>query len=130
VAGRIRPIQIIHLIGTRTRDLSACTIVPQRTTLPCAPETNTYTFFKYSNSQIGTNVRVRVFNAGLLTRSQFVSERSCDRPNPSRFSVVSIGPRGNAELVPKFHVALLASHAALPVVTSKFRSNVALPILD
>jgi hypothetical protein len=30
------------------------------------------------------------------------------------------GPRANAELVPKFHVALYASHAALPMVISKF----------
>jgi hypothetical protein len=28
-------------------------------------------------------------------------------------------PRANAELVPKFHVALYASHAALPMVTLK-----------
>jgi hypothetical protein len=37
----------------------------------------------------------------------------------SRFPVVFLGPRANAELVPKFHVALHASHAshaALPVV--------------
>jgi hypothetical protein len=27
----------IHLIGTRTRDLPACSIVPQLTTLPRAP---------------------------------------------------------------------------------------------
>jgi hypothetical protein len=27
-----------------------------------------------------------------------------------------LGPRANAELVPKFHVALHASHAALPMV--------------
>jgi hypothetical protein len=27
----------IHLIGTRTRDLPACSIVPEPTTLPCAP---------------------------------------------------------------------------------------------
>jgi hypothetical protein len=27
--------------------------------------------------------------------------------------VVFLGPRANAELVPKFHVALYASHAAL-----------------
>jgi hypothetical protein len=31
--------------------------------------------------------------------------------------VVFLGPRANAELVLKFHVALHASHAALPVVT-------------
>jgi hypothetical protein len=36
---------------------------------------------------------------------------------PSRFSVVFLGPRANVELVPKFHVALHASHAALPMVT-------------
>jgi hypothetical protein len=30
----------IHLIGTRTRDLPACSIVPQPTTLPRAPATH------------------------------------------------------------------------------------------
>jgi hypothetical protein len=44
-------------------------------------------------------------------------------------SVVFLNPRPNAELVPRFHVALHASHAALPMVTSKFRPNVALPTL-
>jgi hypothetical protein len=33
--------------------------------------------------------------------------------------VVFLGPRANAELVPKFHVALHASHAALPKVALK-----------
>jgi hypothetical protein len=33
--------------------------------------------------------------------------------------VVFLGPRANAELVPKFHVALHASYAALPIVTLK-----------
>jgi hypothetical protein len=47
---------------------------------------------------------------------QFTFGRSCDRPTRSRFSVVFLGPRANAELVPKFHVALHASHAALPMV--------------
>jgi hypothetical protein len=74
---------------------------------------------KGKKAQIGTNVRARVFNAGLLTSSQFASGRSCDRPTRSRFSVVFLGPRANAELVPKFHVALHASHAALPMVTPK-----------
>jgi hypothetical protein len=41
--------------------------------------------------------------------------------------VVFLGPRANAELVPKFHVALYASHAALPMVISKFSSNAAPP---
>jgi hypothetical protein len=87
-------------------------------------------FFKQSNSHIGTDVRVRAFNAGLLARSQFASGRSYDRPTRSRFSVVFLAPRANAKLVPKFHVALHASHAALPMVTLKFRPNVALPMLD
>jgi hypothetical protein len=30
--------------------------------------------------QIGTIVKVRVFNAGLLARSQFASGQSCNRP--------------------------------------------------
>jgi hypothetical protein len=33
--------------------------------------------------------------------------------------VVFLAPRANAELVPKFHVALHALHAALPMVTLK-----------
>jgi hypothetical protein len=53
----------------------------------------------------------------LLATSQFASWRSCDQPTRSRFSVVFLGPRANAELVPKFHVALHASHGALPMVT-------------
>jgi hypothetical protein len=43
--------------------------------------------------------------------------------------VVFLDPRANAELVPKFHVALHASHAAILMVTSKFRPNIALAIL-
>jgi hypothetical protein len=39
-------------------------------------------------AQIGTIVRARVFNAGLLARSQFASRRSCNRPTRSRFSLV------------------------------------------
>jgi hypothetical protein len=33
--------------------------------------------------------------------------------------VVFLGPRANAELVPKLHIALHTSHAALPMVTLK-----------
>jgi hypothetical protein len=81
-------------------------------------------------AQIGTNVRALGFNAGLLARSQFASRGSSDRPTRSGFSVVFLGLRANAELVPKFHVALHASHAALPMVTLKFRPNVALQLSD
>jgi hypothetical protein len=69
-----------------------------------------------TTAQIGTNVRAHGFNGGLLARSQFASGRSCDRPTRSRFSVVFLGPRANAELEPKFLVAPHASHAALPTV--------------
>jgi hypothetical protein len=72
---------------------------------------------KEATAQIGTNVRARVFNTGLLARSQFAFGRSCNLPTRSRFSVVFLGPRANAKLVPKLHVALRASHAALPMVT-------------
>jgi hypothetical protein len=74
---------------------------------------------KTQQHRLGTNVRVHGFNAGLLARSQFASGRSWDRPTRSRFSMVFLGTRANAELVPKFHVALHASHAALPIVTLK-----------
>jgi hypothetical protein len=69
------------------------------------------TFWRYQSSsrvpaernkataQIGTNIKVHVFNAGLLARSQFVSGRSCDRPTRSRFSMVFFTPGANAELV-------------------------------
>jgi hypothetical protein len=51
------------------------------------------------------------FFPSLLTRSQFASGRSWDRPTRSRISMVFLGP--------KFHVALYASHAALQMVTLK-----------
>jgi hypothetical protein len=50
---------------------------------------------KNTTSQIGTNVRFRGFNTGLLARSQFASGRSFDRPTRSRFSVVFLGPIGS-----------------------------------
>jgi hypothetical protein len=71
---------------------------------------------KKKTAQIGTSVRARIFNAGLLARSQFAFGRSCDRQTRSKFSVVFLGPRANAELVAKFHIALHASHAVLPMV--------------
>jgi hypothetical protein len=67
---------------------------------------------KKATAQIGTTDRAHVFNAGLLARSKFASGRSFDWPTRSRFSVVFLGPRVDAELVPKFHVALHALHEA------------------
>jgi hypothetical protein len=66
--------------------------------------------------RLGTNVRVRGFKAGLLDISSV-----CIRKVVRQASSVEVflGPRANAELVPKFHVVLHASHAALPMVTLK-----------
>jgi hypothetical protein len=74
---------------------------------------------KKTTAQIGSNARAHIFNAGLLARSHFASGRSSNQPTRSRFSVVFLGPRANAELVPKFHHALHASDAAFPMVTLK-----------
>jgi hypothetical protein len=74
---------------------------------------------KNTTTETGTNVRARGLNAGLLARSRFASEMSCDRPTPSRFSVVFFGLSAKVELVLKFYVALNAYHAALPIVTLK-----------
>jgi hypothetical protein len=49
-------------------------------------------FFIEATVQRGANVRARVFNAGLLPRSQFASGKSRDRPSRSGFSVVFLGP--------------------------------------
>jgi hypothetical protein len=87
-------------------------------------------FSKQSNSQIGTNVRIRAFNAGLLARRNFPPGSSCDRPTRSRFPVIFLGPGAYAQPVSKFHVSLHASHVALLLVKQKFRPNVALVILD
>jgi len=48
--------------------------------------------------------------------SQCASGRSCGRPAISKFSVVFLGPRANAETVPKIHFALCASYAPLPEI--------------
>jgi hypothetical protein len=42
-------------------------------------------FKEKKNTQLGTSVRARVFNAGLLARSHFASGRSCDRPSCTQY---------------------------------------------
>jgi hypothetical protein len=59
-----------------------------------------------------TQIRARVFNADCWLEVRKVLR-------PANSIKVFRGPRANAELVPKFHVALYASHAALPMVTQK-----------
>jgi hypothetical protein len=75
--------------------------------------------FLKKTAHIGVNARAGIFNAGLLARSQFASRRSCDQPTWSRFCTSFLGPRANAESVPKFHTVLHALHANLPMVTLK-----------
>ena len=55
-----------------------------------------------------------------LGRSQCASGRPCDPPLRSRFSVIFLGTRANSKLVSRFHVSLLLSHSAVPVLLSKF----------
>jgi hypothetical protein len=80
-------------------------------------------YFKFA-VYINTSVRVRVFNAILLPRSQFGSGMSCDRSTRSRVPVSFLDPSANVELVPKFQVTL---HVALPIVTPKCHCNKSLP---
>jgi hypothetical protein len=72
------------------------------------------------------NNRGAVFCAWSVPKVYRRQRRSFGR---SRFSVVFLDPTANAELVPTLHVALHTSHAALPMVTSKFCPNIALPTL-
>jgi hypothetical protein len=53
-----------------------------------------------NTAHVGTNVRARVFYAGLLSRTKFTSGWSSFRPTYSRFSVGFLDFRANAELVP------------------------------
>jgi len=60
-------------------------------------------------------------NAEVLARGQYATASSSDRPSSSRFSVVSLGPRANAESVPEesvpeSHVVLHASLTATSLV--------------
>jgi hypothetical protein len=73
------------------------------------------------------NNRRTAFSMWSVPRSYNQNSWSNEFPTRSRFSVVLLDPRANAELVPRLHVALHASYAALPMVTSKFRPNIALP---
>jgi hypothetical protein len=53
-----------------------------------------------------------VFLRGCI-KNAYAATGSNSQPTRSRFSVIFLGPTANAELVPKFHVALRASNAAL-----------------
>jgi hypothetical protein len=73
---------------------------------------------------------VRVFSAGLLAKVSSHPVGSATGKLDQGFFVVFLDPRANAELVPKFHVALHASHVVLFMVTSKFHPNTDLPMLN
>jgi hypothetical protein len=68
------------------------------------------------SDRLGTNVRFRGFTVGLLARSQF------GLANSIKVFRGFLGPRANAELVPKFHVTLHISHADFPMGTLKISS--------
>jgi len=55
-------------------------------------------------------------NAEVLARGQYATASSSDRPSWSRFSVVSLRSRANAESVPETHIVLHASLTANSLV--------------
>jgi hypothetical protein len=59
-----------------------------------------------ANAHVTTTIGLACLNAGLQARSHYALGRSCDRPNRSRFSMVFSIVQKNAELIPKFHIAL------------------------
>jgi hypothetical protein len=124
-------IYVFHMVITINSDCNCWVIFQKYAHKRNICKKNIYTFFPTgARAQTqGLTLGFACLNAGLLAGSQSASGSSCDRPTRSRFSVVFLNLRANIEFVPKFHVALLALHAALPMVTSKFRPNVALPIL-
>jgi hypothetical protein len=63
-----------------------------------------------ATAQIGTNVRARIFKKSVCIRKVL---------RPANSIKVFRGPRANAELVHKFHVALHAWHAVFPRFTLK-----------
>ena len=74
----------------------------------------------------GTTVRFQKWSSctytdcrttGLLTVSQYASGRFCGHLARSRFSVGFLDRRAVAELVPRLHVASIASHASLHAIT-------------
>jgi hypothetical protein len=72
-----------------------------------------------TTAQIGTNVRVRGFNAGLLDRSQLHSECRETGQFDEGFPWFSLVPEQMLSWYRNIHVALHASHAALLMVTLK-----------
>jgi hypothetical protein len=82
--------------------------IPQEQGGPVIPPDNGFPFVA-SYDSLG-------YGGGMALRLAYIN---LDGPTRSRFSVVFLGPRTNSELVPKFHVALHASHAAVPMVALK-----------
>jgi hypothetical protein len=62
-------------------------------------------------------------NAEVLARGQYATASSSDRQTRSSFSVVFLGPRANAELIPETHVVLHASLTATSLVLITFKSR-------
>jgi hypothetical protein len=65
-------------------------------------------------------VSVKFYGAPLAKDGTYPEGRATV-PLDQGFSVVLLGPRGNAEMLPDFHVALHASYAALPILTTQLR---------
>jgi hypothetical protein len=74
-AGRIRSIEKIHLIRTRTRDLPACSIVLQPTTLPRAAQFSVFVL-KNKSRLFGGYLKLKILNNYRYTRVEAGSNTS------------------------------------------------------
>jgi len=78
-----------------------------------------------------------IWKPGRWLEVSMLPVKSCGRPTRPKFSIVFLGPTANHELVPKIHVALHVSHAAVtksfaktqPSQRDQNSCNVALPKL-
>jgi hypothetical protein len=98
-AGKIRLIEKIHIIRTQTRDLPACSIVRQPTTLPRVPEDNFYhiilftgmfTHARWTWTQLRIillqNSRLNVYNKIILLQPQPLDVQSQPLSRHSKYS--------------------------------------------
>jgi hypothetical protein len=70
--------------------------------------------------QIGTTVTTRVFKRRTAGWKSLRNRKVLRPDNSIKAFRGLLGSRANAELVPKFHVSLHASHAALPSINTNF----------
>jgi hypothetical protein len=76
VAGRIRSIEKVHLIGIRTCNLLTCSIVPQPTTLPHAPIHNYYFIKSAIYGRTAGSLRLYLTKPGIALIQSIIGVKS------------------------------------------------------